>query len=51
MEEFDEQGNIQWRIPYKGNEKDGIEEWFDEQGNITKTRLWKDGELIKTTKH
>jgi len=30
---------------------DGIEEWFDEQGNITETRHWKDGEIIEETKH
>jgi hypothetical protein len=44
-------GNIQWRIPYKEDKRDGIVEWFDEQGNITETRVWKDGELIETTKH
>jgi antitoxin component YwqK of YwqJK toxin-antitoxin module len=44
-------GNIQRRIPYVGGEEDGIEEVFDEQGNITETTLWKNGEVIETTKH
>ena len=48
---FYKDGNIRRRTPYVGGEKDGIEEWFDEQGNITQTRHWKDGKLIKTTKH
>jgi antitoxin component YwqK of YwqJK toxin-antitoxin module len=48
---FYENGNIKARIPFKGGKGDGIEEWLDEQGNITQTRHWKDGELIKTTKH
>ena len=48
---FYENGNIQIRTPYKGGKRDGIEELFDGQGNINVTRLWKDGELIETTKH
>jgi len=44
---FYENGNIRVRTPYKNNEIDGIEEEFDEQGNITETRVWKDGELIE----
>jgi len=31
---FHENGNIHWRIPYKGGKRDGIMECFDEQGNI-----------------
>jgi antitoxin component YwqK of YwqJK toxin-antitoxin module len=50
-EVFYENGNIKWRTPYVGGEAHGIEEWFDEQGNITKTTLWKNGEVIETTKH
>ena len=51
VEWFYENGNIYWRIPYKEGERDGIEEEFDEQENIIRTRHWKDGKLIKTTKH
>jgi antitoxin component YwqK of YwqJK toxin-antitoxin module len=47
---FYENGNIRVRTPYKEGEIDGIEE-FDEQGNITLTRHWKDGKLIEETKH
>jgi antitoxin component YwqK of YwqJK toxin-antitoxin module len=43
-------GNIHWRTPYKEDKVDGIVEWFDKQGNIIKTRLWKDGKLIEETK-
>jgi antitoxin component YwqK of YwqJK toxin-antitoxin module len=42
-------GNIHWRTPYKEDKADGIVEWFDKQGNIIKTRLWKDGKLIEET--
>ena len=35
---FHENGNIQWRIPYKEGKRDGIMEWFYETGNI-KTRI------------
>jgi antitoxin component YwqK of YwqJK toxin-antitoxin module len=42
-------GNISWRTPYKEGNEDGIEELFDKQGNIIRTFLWKDGELIETT--
>jgi antitoxin component YwqK of YwqJK toxin-antitoxin module len=44
-------GNIGLRTTYKEDVEDGIEEEFDERGNIIETRLWKDGELIETTKH
>jgi antitoxin component YwqK of YwqJK toxin-antitoxin module len=44
-------GNISWRTPYKEGNEDGIEELFDKQGNIIRTFLWKDGELIETTEH
>ena len=47
---FYENGNIERRTPYVGGEVDGIQEVFDEQGNITQTRLWKDGKLIEETK-
>jgi antitoxin component YwqK of YwqJK toxin-antitoxin module len=49
-EGFYPNGNIHWRTPYNEGEIDGIEE-FDEQGNITLTRHWKDGKLIEETKH
>jgi antitoxin component YwqK of YwqJK toxin-antitoxin module len=49
-EYFWNNGNIQARIPYVGGKVDGIMEWFNEQGNITQTRRWKDGEIIEETK-
>ena len=48
---FYENGNIHCRAPYKEGKEDGIEEEFDEQGNITRTLVWKNGELIETTEH
>jgi len=49
---FYENGNIRRRTPYKNGMEDGIEErFYSNPGNIIKTRLWKNGELIKTTKH
>jgi len=49
-EYFYPNGNIKCRIPYKEGKINGIEERFDKQGNITKTLLWKNGELIEETK-
>ena len=40
---FSVNGNIRWRTPYKEGNEDGIEEEFDKQGNIIRTRHWKDG--------
>jgi antitoxin component YwqK of YwqJK toxin-antitoxin module len=48
---FFENGNIRLRIPFKEGKEDGIEEFFYKNGNIIKTRHWKDGEIIETTKH
>jgi antitoxin component YwqK of YwqJK toxin-antitoxin module len=44
-------GNIKRRTSYKKGKRDGIEEEFDEQGNITETYLWKNGKLIEETQH
>jgi antitoxin component YwqK of YwqJK toxin-antitoxin module len=49
-EGFYPNGNIQIRTPFKEGKVNGIQEWFDKQGNITETRLWKNGELIEETK-
>jgi antitoxin component YwqK of YwqJK toxin-antitoxin module len=45
-EGFYENGNIHWRTSFKEGKKDGIEKWFDKQGNITETSHWKNGQLI-----
>jgi len=50
-EGFYSSGNIQIRTTFKEGKRDGIDEWFWDNGNITETRHWKDGELIKITKH
>jgi antitoxin component YwqK of YwqJK toxin-antitoxin module len=49
-EYFYSNGNILLRIPYKEGELDGTQTFYDEQGNITETRNWKDGKLIEETK-
>jgi antitoxin component YwqK of YwqJK toxin-antitoxin module len=43
---FYSNGNISRRITFKEGKKDGIEKWFDKQGNITETSHWKNGQLI-----
>ena len=48
---FYSDGNIEIRTSYVEDKLDGIEEEFDEQGNIIRTRVWKDGKLIKETQH
>jgi antitoxin component YwqK of YwqJK toxin-antitoxin module len=50
-EYFYADGNIEIRTSYVEDKLDGIEEWFNEQGNITRTLVWKNGELIEETKH
>ena len=48
---FYSNGNIHWRTSFKDDKIDGTEKFYDEQGNIVETRLWKNGKLIETTKH
>jgi antitoxin component YwqK of YwqJK toxin-antitoxin module len=43
-------GNIRWRTTYKDGVWCGIQTFYDEQGKITETRNWKDGEIIEETK-
>ena len=47
---FYSNGNIYRRTPCKEGKEHGIQIIYDEQGNITLTQLWKDGELIEETK-
>jgi antitoxin component YwqK of YwqJK toxin-antitoxin module len=48
---FYPKGNIRWSTTYKDGVWCGIQTFYDEQGNITETRHWKDGEIIEETKH
>jgi antitoxin component YwqK of YwqJK toxin-antitoxin module len=50
-EYFYEDGNFLLRIPYKEGKEDGTQNFYDEQGNITETRVWKNGELIVETEN
>jgi antitoxin component YwqK of YwqJK toxin-antitoxin module len=47
---FWENGNIQWRIPYKEGKEDGIEEWFYENGNIHWRIPYKEDKIDGTQK-
>jgi antitoxin component YwqK of YwqJK toxin-antitoxin module len=47
---FLENGNIQWRIPYKKDKRDGIVEWFYENGNIERRTSYKEGKVDGTQK-
>jgi len=47
---FWENGNIQWRIPYKEDKRDGIKEWFYENGNILSRTPYKDDKIDGTQK-
>jgi len=35
------------RVKIKDGKPDGLWEYFDESGNLTKTEEWKDGELVE----
>jgi antitoxin component YwqK of YwqJK toxin-antitoxin module len=48
---FYENGNIYRRTPFKDDRKDGTQNFYDERGNITETRHWKDRKIIEETKH
>jgi len=41
------QGQLYWRGNKKDGKKDGLWETFDEDGNLTKTEEYKDGELVE----
>ena len=44
---FHENGQLRSRGNYKDGKQEGVWERYDENGNLTKTEEWKDGELIK----
>jgi len=48
---FYENGQLEWRANYKDGKLDGLFELFDENGNLTKTKEYKNGELIKGVKN
>ena len=43
---FHEDGRLQYRGNFKDGKRDGLLEWFDEEGNLTMTQTWENGELI-----
>ena len=42
-----ENGKLERRGNLKEGEQDGMWETFEEEGNLTKTEEWKDGELVE----
>ena len=48
VEKFHENGQLSRRTNYKDGLRDGLHEWFDEDGNLTKTETWKNGDLVET---
>ena len=42
-----ENGQLLRRENYKNGYRGGLWEYFDEEGNLTETKEWKDGELIE----
>ena len=45
VEEFYDNGQLEFRRNYKNGKEDGLWEYFDEDGNLTETQEWKDGVL------
>jgi len=50
VNKLDQLSLVESQLRFKGNYKDGkpdgLFEEFDEEGNLTKTEEWKDGELV-----
>ena len=46
-ETFYENGQLWWRENYTDGEQDGLSELFDEDGNLTKTETWENGEVVE----
>ena len=47
VESFHENGQLQYRGNYTDGVQDGLVEFFDEDGNLTETRTYRNGELIE----
>ena len=45
-EELYDNGQLEWGANYKDGKLDGLFEWFDENGNLIKTKEYKNGERI-----
>ena len=46
VEEFYDNGQLEWRANYKDGKLDCLFEWFDENGSLIKTKEYKNGERI-----
>ena len=46
-EDFYENGQLRWRGNSIDGEREGLWENFDENGNLTRTRTYRNGELIE----
>ena len=47
IETFYDNGQLERRGNWKNWEQDGLWEYFDKDGNLTKTEEYKDGELVE----
>ena len=45
-EEFYENGQLRFRLNYIDGKRDGLIEFFDEDGNLISTETWENGELL-----
>ena len=47
VEEFHENGQLMGRGNFIDGKREGLFEYFDEDGNLTKTETYRDGELVE----
>ena len=45
---FYDNGQLQEKTNYKDGKQDGLWEFFDRNGNLTKTETWENGEVVET---
>ena len=47
-ETYNENGQLESRGNYIDGKREGLWEWFDENGNLTETRTYRNGDLVET---
>jgi len=47
VEEFHDNGQLEWRGNFIDGEREGLQERFDENGNLTRTETYRNGELVE----
>ena len=51
VESFHDNGQLRTRVNYKEGEQDGLWEWFNEDGNLSMTKTFRNGELVETNEN